>query len=90
MKQPADASNHVFVLHELAPISLLNTPPHPYDEAGVIFEHPRNRVFHQLLGVLAIGGGHLLKPRFDVGREMHFHALQGTPEPAVTQHSGVL
>jgi hypothetical protein len=25
--------------------------------------------------LLAVGNGKLLEPRFDVGREMHFHAL---------------
>ena len=60
-------------------------------KVGVIFEHARNRVLHQLLDVLAIGGsGHLLKPRLDIGREMDFHALHGTPEPAVEQHSAML
>jgi hypothetical protein len=44
-------------------------------KAGLILEHPGNRVFHQLLGGLAIGRGHLLQPRFDVGREMYFHAF---------------
>jgi hypothetical protein len=29
-----------------------------------------------LLGVLAIGKGHLLEPRFNVGREMYFHAFK--------------
>ena len=76
MKQPADASNHVFVLHELAPIGLLDASLHAGNEAGVIFEHPRNRVFHQLLGVLAVGKGHLLELRFNVGREMYFPAFK--------------
>jgi hypothetical protein len=29
-----------------------------------------------LLGILAISKGHLLEPRFNLGREMYFHAFQ--------------
>jgi hypothetical protein len=39
-----------------------------------------------LLGVLAIGKGQLLEPRFNVGREMYFHTLQDTRKPEVRQH----
>jgi hypothetical protein len=31
-----------------------------------------------LLGILAVGNSQLLEARFNVGREMYFHALQGT------------
>jgi hypothetical protein len=44
----------------------------------LILEHPDNSVLHQLLGILAIGRSHQLELRFNVGREMYFHALQGT------------
>jgi hypothetical protein len=44
------------VFYKLAPFRLLDASLHPGDEAGLIFEHSRNRVFHQLLGVLAIRG----------------------------------
>jgi hypothetical protein len=43
-----------------------------------------------LLGVRAIGGGHLLEPRFNVRREMYFHALQGTRKPVSRQGGSVL
>ncbi len=49
--------------------SLLN----PGNKAGLLFQHAGNGVFNQLLGVLATGKRNLLKPRFNVGREMNFH-----------------
>jgi hypothetical protein len=58
------------------PGRLLDASLHAGDEAGLIFEHAGNCIFHQLLGVLAIGGGYLLMPRFNVGREVHFHAFK--------------
>jgi hypothetical protein len=74
MKQPVDTVKHVFVLYQLAAVGLLDASLHSCDETGLIFKHAGNGVFHQLLGVLAIGRGHLLEPRFDVGREMYFHS----------------
>ena len=65
------------MLHKLATVGLLDASLDSCDEAGLIFEHPGNGVFHQLLGILAIGNGDLLKSRFNVGREMYFHVLQG-------------
>ena len=82
MKQPVDTVQHVFVLYKLATVGLFDACLHSCDEAGLIFEHAGNSVFHQLLGVLAIGRGHLLEPRFNVGREMYFHAFQDTGKPA--------
>ena len=76
MKQPVDTVKHVVVLYKLAPAGLLDASLHARDEAGLIFEHAGHRVFHQLLGVLAMGRGHLLEPRFNVGREMYFHAFK--------------
>jgi len=75
-KQAADAVEHFFVLYKLASVGLLDASLHTGDEARLIFEHAGNRVFHQLLRVLAIRGGYLLELRFDVGREMYFHALR--------------
>jgi hypothetical protein len=86
LKEPVDSVKHVLVLDKLAPAGLLNTSLHAGYEAGAIFKHAGNGVFHQLLGVRAIGGSHLLEPRFNVGREMYFHALQGTRKPAARQH----
>ena len=86
MKQPVDTVKHVFVLDKLAPVGLLDTFLHPGDEAGLIFEHARNSVFNQLLGVLAIGKGHFLQARFNLGREMYFHSLQDTRIPEMKQH----
>jgi len=77
-----DTVQHVFVLYKLAPVGLFDACLRSYDEAGLIFEHAGNSVFHQLLGVLATGRGHLLKPRFNVGREMYFHAFQDAGKPA--------
>src|ERR1017187_9257843 len=70
-----------FFYDELATVGLLDASLYSRAEAGLIFEHAGNSVFHQLLGVLAIGRGHLLEPRFNVGREMYFHSLQGTGKP---------
>jgi hypothetical protein len=86
MQQAVDTVKYVIVLYKLAPVGLLDAPLHARDEAGLIFEHAGNSVFHQLLGVLAIGRGHLLEPRFNLGREMYFHIFQGTRMPAVKQH----
>ncbi|MGD0436639.1 MAG: hypothetical protein ABSB86_09235 [Bryobacteraceae bacterium] len=82
MKQPVDTVTHILMLYKLATVSLLNAFLHSSDEAGLIFEHACNSVFHQLLGVLAIGRGHLLEPRFNLGGEMYFHAFQDTGKPA--------
>jgi hypothetical protein len=86
VKQAVDSVKHFLVLYKLAAAGLLNTSLHTRDEAGLVFEHACNSVFHKLLGVRAVGGSHLLKPRFNIGREMYFHALQGTRKPAARQH----
>ena len=86
VKQPVDTVKDVFVIYKLAPVGLLDAFLHPGDEAGLIFEHAGNSVFNQLLGVLAIGKGQLLEPRFNVGREMYFHTLQDKRKPEVRQH----
>ena len=85
MKQPVNTVKHVFVLYQLATVGLLDASLHSCDEAGLIFKHAGNSVFHQLLGVLAIGRGHLLEPRFNIGREMYFHTIQGTRKLARRQ-----
>ena len=84
MKKPVDAVEHVLVLDELASISLLDASLHTRDEARLIFEHTGDGVSHKLLGVLATGGGDLLEKRFDVGREMYFHALHVTIDRETT------
>ena len=71
-----DTANDVFVPNKLATAGLLDAFLHSCDEAGLIFEHAGNSVFHELLGILAISKGHLLEPRFNLGREMYFHAFQ--------------
>ncbi len=76
LAQPIDAGHHVFVVDELATVGLRDAFFHTGNEAGVIFQHVANGVFHQLLGVLAIGKRYLLEPRFNVGREMYFHSLR--------------
>ena len=76
MKQLVDTVNQVFVLYKLATVGLLDASLHSCDEAVLIFEHAGNSVFHQLLGVFAIGNGHLLELRFNIGREMYFHAFR--------------
>ena len=86
VKQPIDTVKHVFVLHKLAPVGLFDAFLHPGDEAGLIFEHTGNSVFNQLLGILAMGKGQLLEPRFNVGRKMYFHTPQDTRKPEMKQH----
>ncbi len=86
MKQPVDTVKHVPVLYKLATVGSLDPLFHSCDEAGLIFEHAGNRVFHQLPGVLAIGKGQLLESHFNVGREMNFHPVQGAREPGMRQH----
>ena len=62
MKQPVDAIEHVLMLYKLAPVGLRDALLHTGDEAGLIVKHSGGGVFHQLLGVLAIGRGHLPEP----------------------------
>jgi hypothetical protein len=76
VKYSIDTIDHVFVLYKLAKVGLLDSSLHSGNEAGLILEHPGNSVLHQLLGILAVGNSHLLEPRFNVGREMYFHALK--------------
>ncbi len=64
------------MLNKLATIGLLDPSLHSSNEAGLAFEHPGNRLLHELLGILAVGNSHLLETGFNVGREMHFHALK--------------
>ena len=85
VKQPVDAIQHILVLYKFAPVGLRDTSLNAGDEAGLTVEHAGNCVFHQLLGVLAVGRGHLVEPCLNVGREMNFHALQGTRKPAIGQ-----
>ncbi len=66
MKQSVEAVQHVLVLDKLAPVGLVDAPLHSCNETGLIFEHPGNGVLNQLLGVLAIGRGNLVEPRFNV------------------------
>jgi hypothetical protein len=75
------------VLYKLATVGLLDAPLYSCNEAGLIFEHARNSVFHQLLGILAIGGSHLLEPHFNLGRKMYFHAFQDTGKQSPWQWS---
>jgi hypothetical protein len=76
VKKSVDAIQHVLVLYKFAAVGLRDSRLHTRDEAGLIVEHAGNSAFHQLLGVLAIGRGQLLEPRFDLGGEMYFHAFK--------------
>jgi hypothetical protein len=76
LKQPVDTVNDVFVLNKLAAAGLLDASLHSCNEASLIFEHPGNSFSHQLLSIHAVSKGHLLEPRFNVGREMNFHAFK--------------
>jgi hypothetical protein len=73
VKQLVDTVKRLFVLYKLATVGLLNASLHSCDEAGLVFKHAINGLFHQLLSILAIGSGHLLKPSFNIRREMYFH-----------------
>ena len=73
VKQPLDAIPHLLILNSLAAIGLLDAPLYPSDKPGLIFKHAIDCFFHQLLGILSVRRGHLLKPCFNVGREMYFH-----------------
>lgn len=77
------------MLDELATVGLLQASSHPGDEAGLIFEHASDRVFHQLLGVLAIGRGNLLELRFNIGREMYFHPHKVRESRARSNPAGI-
>ena len=70
MKQPVDRVQNLFMIYNLAAVGLLDTPLHACDEAGLIFQHAGNGIFHQLFGVLAVGRSHFPEPRLDVGGEM--------------------
>src|ERR1700733_3910281 len=73
MKEPVNAVNDFGMLYKLATVGLLDAVLHPSYEAGLVFEHAINSLSHQLLGILSIGRGHFLEPRFDIRREMYFH-----------------
>ena len=64
---------HFLVVNQFAAIGLLHASVHSGDKAGLIFKHAVNGFFHQLLGIFAVGGGHSLEPRFNIGGEMYFH-----------------
>lgn len=66
LEQPVDALHHVLMVYEFAAFRCCNSLFKPGDKTGVTFQHPGNSLFHQLLGVLAIGKRHLLEPRFNV------------------------
>lgn len=55
------------MLDKLATVGLFNAFLHSSNEAGLTFEHPDHSVLHQLLGIFAVGGSHLLELRFNVG-----------------------
>ena len=67
---------HLLVLHKFATVGLLDTPLHACDKAGLVFQHPANRLLDQLLCILSVGRGQLAKPRFDIRRKMYFHATR--------------
>lgn len=46
------------------------------NNTSLTFQHVRNGILHQLLGVLAIGKRHLLQPCLDIWRKMNFHAFK--------------
>ena len=85
MKQPVDAGKHVFMLYKFSAVCLFDALLNASDEASLIVQHPSNGVFHQLLGVLAAGRGHLLEPCFDVGGKCTSMPFQGTRKPATRQ-----
>ena len=72
-EQPVDALHHVLMVGQFTAFGCRNPLLNPGNKAGLTFQHSGNRIFHQLLPILAIGKRNLLKPRFDVGREMNFH-----------------
>jgi hypothetical protein len=55
------------MVYNLAPVGFLNSALHTNDEAGAILKHVTNRLLDQLLRVLAVGRGCLLRPPFNVG-----------------------
>ena len=63
------------MIDEFAAIGCCNSLFDRRNKTSLTFQHAGNRVFHQLFGVLAIGKRHLLKPVFDIRREMNFHAV---------------
>ncbi len=73
------------MVDKLATVGLRDAFVHPGNKAGLIFQHPGNGVLHKLRGVLAIGKGHLLEPRFNVGREVYLHAPKVREKLAVSK-----
>ena len=55
------------MVDELASVRLRDAFLNTGHETRLIFQHAGNRVFYQLLGVLAASKGHLLKTFFNVG-----------------------
>jgi hypothetical protein len=77
-KKPVDPVNHVSVLDKLAAVGLLDAALHFCDEPSLVFEHTTNPILNQLLHILAVRKGHLLKPCFHIWSEMYFHDLQAS------------
>jgi hypothetical protein len=75
-QKPGDAIDYVIVVDKLAPVGLRNAFTHSVNKEGLAFEQAGNGVFDQLLSILAICMCHLLKPRFNIGCEIYFHALR--------------
>ena len=76
VKEPVDTIQHVFVFYKLGAVGLLKAPLHTDDKAGPIFKHAMDGLFDQLLRILAVRRGNLLKPRFNVVREVYFHTFE--------------
>jgi hypothetical protein len=72
-ENPFDPFTHFFVPDKLAAIGLLYAALHVRHEFRVISKRVIDGISHQLLDVLAVGGGDTSKLRFDLGREVDFH-----------------
>lgn len=55
------------MVDKIAPVGLRKAFVYSGNKEGLAFEHACNRVFDQLLSILAICMSHLLKPRLNIG-----------------------
>jgi hypothetical protein len=76
---------HLLFIDELAPISLSDTFAYSGAKTGVVFDQPKRRFLHQMLGICACRGSNLCKLRFLLSREMHFRGLESTKKPYLQQ-----
>jgi len=85
--QPLKPGSHFIVFDEFAAVRLRYSALNGRYKACLVFQHPLNSIFYELLGVFSGGDRHLLQARLHIRREVNFHApimplpVLATPAP---------